>query len=196
MLKGIAASDGVAVAKAYLLVQPDLSFETITVEDTNAEEARLDAALKASQDELSVIREKAVGTLGEEAAQVFDAHLMVLADPEMISQIKETIRAKKVNAEAGLKEVTDMFITIFEGMEDNPYMQERAADIRDVTKRVLANLLGKKLPNPASINEEVIVIAHDLTPSDTAQLDKNFVKAFVTNIGGRTSHSAIMARTL
>lgn len=196
MLKGIAASDGVAVAKAYLLVQPDLSFETITVEDTNAEEARLDAALQASQDELSVIREKAVGTLGEEAAQVFDAHLMVLADPEMISQIKETIRAKKVNAEAGLKEVTDMFITIFEGMEDNPYMQERAADIRDVTKRVLANLLGKKLPNPASINEEVIVIAHDLTPSDTAQLDKNFVKAFVTNIGGRTSHSAIMARTL
>jgi len=196
MLKGIAASDGVAVAKAYLLVQPDLSFETITVEDTNAEEARLDVALEASQNELSLIREKAVGTLGEEAAQVFDAHLMVLADPELIGQIKETIRAKKVNAEAGLKEVTDMFITIFEGMEDNPYMQERAADIRDVTKRVLANLLGKKLPNPASINEEVIVIAHDLTPSDTAQLDKNFVKAFVTNIGGRTSHSAIMARTL
>jgi len=193
MLKGIAASDGVAVAKAYLLVQPDLSFETITVEDTNAEEARLDVALEASQNELSLIREKAVGTLGEEAAQVFDAHLMVLADPELIGQIKETIRAKKVNAEAGLKEVTDMFITIFEGMEDNPYMQERAADIRDVTKRVLANLLGKKLPNPASINEEVIVIAHDLTPSDTAQLDKNFVKAFVTNIGGRTSHSAIMA---
>ena len=95
---------------------------------------------------------------------------MVLADPELIGQIKETIRAKKVNAEAGLKEVTDMFITIFEGMEDNPYMQERAADIRDVTKRVLANLLGKKLPNPASINEEVIVIAHDLTPSDTAQI--------------------------
>ena len=180
MLKGIAASDGVAVAKAYLLVQPDLSFETVTVEDTNAEEARLDVALEASQNELSLIREKAVGTLGEEAAQVFDAHLMVLADPELIGQIKETIRAKKVNAEAGLKEVTDMFITIFEGMEDNPYMQERAADIRDVTKRVLANLLGKKLPNPASINEEVIVIAHDLTPSDTAQLDKNFVKAFVT----------------
>ena len=196
MLKGIAASDGVAVAKAYLLVQPDLSFETVSVDDTNAEEARLDAALEASQNELSVIREKAVDSLGEEAAQVFDAHLMVLADPEMVGQIKETIRTKKVNAEAGLKEVTDMFIAIFEGMEDNPYMQERAADIRDVTKRVLANLLGKKLPNPASINEESVVIAHDLTPSDTAQLDKKFFKAFVTNIGGRTSHSAIMARTL
>ena len=196
MLKGIAASDGVAVAKAYLLVQPDLSFETVTVEDTSAEEARLDAALKASQDELSVIREKAVESLGEEAAAVFDAHLMVLADPEMIGQIKETIRAKQVNAESGLKEVTDMFITIFEGMDDNPYMQERASDIRDVAKRVLAHLLGAKLPNPATIDEESIVIAHDLTPSDTAQLNKKFVKAFVTNIGGRTSHSAIMARTL
>ena len=196
MLKGIAASDGVAVAKAYLLIQPDLSFETVSVEDTSAEEARLDAALEASQNELSLIRENAVASLGEEAAQVFDAHMMVLADPEMIGQIKETIRTKKINAEAGLKEVTDMFIAIFEGMEDNTYMQERAADIRDVTKRVLANLLGKKLPNPASINEEAIVVAHDLTPSDTAQLNKKYVKAFVTNIGGRTSHSAIMARTL
>ena len=195
-LKGIAASDGVAVAKAYLLVQPDLSFETVTVEDTSAEEARLDAALQASKDELSVIREKAVETLGEEAAAVFDAHLIVLSDPEMIGQIKETIRAKQINAEAGLKEVTDMFITIFEGMEDNPYMQERAADIRDVAKRVLAHLIGVKLPNPATIDEESIVIANDLTPSDTAQLNKKFVKAFVTNIGGRTSHSAIMARTL
>ena len=113
MLKGIAASDGVAVAKAYLLVQPDLSFETVTVEDTSAEEARLDAALAASQDELSVIREKAVESLGEEAAAVFDAHLMVLADPEMTGQIKETIRAKQVNAEAALTEVTDMFIVYF-----------------------------------------------------------------------------------
>ena len=196
MLKGIAASDGVAVAKAYLLVQPDLSFETVTVEDISAEEARLDAALAASQDELSVIREKAVESLGEEAAAVFDAHLMVLADPEMTGQIKETIRAKQVNAEAALTEVTNMFIAIFESMDDNPYMQERAADIRDVTKRVLANLLGKKLPNPATIDEESIIVAHDLTPSDTAQLNKKFVKAFVTDVGGRTSHSAIMARTL
>ena len=196
VLKGIAASDGVAVAKAYLLVQPDLSFETLAVENTDKEEARLDAALAASQGELQAIRDKAVSSLGEEAASVFDAHLMVLSDPEMIGQIKETIRAKKVNAEAALKEVTDMFITLFENMEDNEYMQERAADIRDVTKRVLANLLGVKLPSPAMIDEEVVVVAHDLTPSDTAQLDRRFVKAFITNIGGRTSHSAIMARTL
>ena len=128
-LTGIAASSGVAVAKAYLLVQPDLSFETVTVENTDNEEARLDAALEASTGELNVIREKAVESLGNEAAAVFDAHLMVLADPEMIGQIKETIRAKKTNAETALKEVTDMFIAIFEGMEDNPYMQERAAEL-------------------------------------------------------------------
>ncbi|MGI6156210.1 MAG: phosphoenolpyruvate--protein phosphotransferase, partial [Enterococcus lemanii] len=196
MLKGIAASDGVAVAKAYLLVQPDLSFTKTTVEDTSAETVRLDEALSKSSDELQQIRNKAAQSLGEEEAQVFDAHLMVLSDPEMVGQIKQTITDTKVNAESALKEVTDMYIGMFEAMEDNAYMQERAADIRDVAKRVLAHLLNVTLPNPSMINEEVIVVAHDLTPSDTAQLDRNFVKAFVTDIGGRTSHSAIMARSL
>lgn len=196
MLKGIAASDGVAVAKAYLLVQPDLSFTKVTIEDVSAEAARLDDALSKSSDELQLIRNKAAENLGEEEAQVFDAHLMVLSDPEMVGQIKQSISDNKVNAEHALKEVTDMYIGMFESMEDNAYMQERAADIRDVAKRVLAHLLQVTLPNPAMINEEVIVVAHDLTPSDTAQLDRNFVKAFVTDIGGRTSHSAIMARSL
>lgn len=196
MLKGIAASDGVAVAKAYLLVQPDLSFTKTTVEDTSAETVRLDEALSKSSDELQQIRNKTAQSLGEEEAQVFDAHLMVLSDPEMVGQIKQTITDTKVNAESALKEVTDMYIGMFEAMEDNAYMQERAADIRDVAKRVLAHLLNVTLPNPSMINEEVIVVAHDLTPSDTAQLDRNFVKAFVTDIGGRTSHSAIMARSL
>ncbi|WP_270659635.1 phosphoenolpyruvate--protein phosphotransferase [Enterococcus thailandicus] len=196
MLKGIAASDGVAVAKAYLLVQPDLSFSKTTVEDTAAEETRLDAALLKSTEELQQIREKAAQSLGEAEAQVFDAHLMVLSDPEMIGQIKQNIKDNSVNAESALKEVTDMYIGMFEAMDDNAYMQERAADIRDVAKRILAHLLGVNLPNPSMINEEVVVVAHDLTPSDTAQLDRTFVKAFVTDIGGRTSHSAIMARSL
>ncbi|HBL3692479.1 TPA: phosphoenolpyruvate--protein phosphotransferase [Enterococcus faecium] len=196
MLKGIAASDGVAVAKAYLLVQPDLTFSKATVEDTAAEEARLDAALAKSTEELQQIREKAAQSLGEAEAQVFDAHLMVLSDPEMVGQIKQNIKDNSVNAESALKEVTDMYIGMFEAMEDNAYMQERAADIRDVAKRILAHLLGVTLPNPSMINEEVVVVAHDLTPSDTAQLDRNFVKAFVTDISGRTSHSAIMARSL
>ncbi|MDG4643404.1 phosphoenolpyruvate--protein phosphotransferase [Enterococcus faecium] len=196
MLKGIAASDGVAVAKAYLLVQPDLTFSKATVEDTAAEEARLDAALAKSTEELQQIREKAAQSLGEAEAQVFDAHLMVLSDPEMVGQIKQNIKDNSVNAESALKEVTDMYIGMFEAMEDNAYMQERAADIQDVAKRILAHLLGVTLPNPSMIDEEVVVVAHDLTPSDTAQLDRNFVKAFVTDIGGRTSHSAIMARSL
>lgn len=196
MLKGIAASDGVAVAKAYLLVQPDLSFNKTSVEDTDAEAARLDDALAKSTEELQAIRDKAAQSLGEAEAQVFDAHLMVLSDPEMVGQIKQNIQDNKVNAEAALKEVTDMYIGMFEAMDDNAYMQERAADIRDVAKRILAHLLGVTLPNPSMINEEVIVVAHDLTPSDTAQLDRTYVKAFVTDIGGRTSHSAIMARSL
>ena len=196
MLKGIAASDGVAVAKAYLLVQPDLSFSKVNVEDTAAEEARLDEALAKSTAELQQIRDKAAQSLGEAEAQVFDAHLMVLSDPEMIGQIKQNMADNKVNAEAALKEVTDMYIGMFEAMDDNAYMQERAADIKDVAKRILAHLLNVTLPNPSMINEEVVIVAHDLTPSDTAQLDRNFVKAFVTDIGGRTSHSAIMARSL
>lgn len=196
MLKGIAASDGVAIAKAYMLIEPDLSFNKITVEDSDSEVERLVKALDKAKEELEMIRQKAVESLGEEEAQVFDAHLMVLSDPELIGSIESNIKDNKVNAESGLKEVTDMFIGMFEGMEDNPYMQERAADIKDVTKRVLSHLLGVKLPSPSMINEEVIVVAHDLTPSDTAQLDRKFVKAFVTDIGGRTSHSAIMARSL
>lgn len=196
MLKGIAASDGVAVAKAYLLVQPDLSFNKTSVEDTDAEATRLDDALAKSTEELQAIRDKAAQSLGEAEAQVFDAHLMVLSDPEMVGQIKQNIQDNKVNAEAALKEVTDMYIGMFEAMDDNAYMQERAADIRDVAKRILAHLLGVTLPNPSMINEEVIVVAHDLTPSDTAQLDRTYVKAFVTDIGGRTSHSAIMSRSL
>jgi phosphotransferase system enzyme I (PtsI) len=195
-LKGIAASDGIAVAKAYLLTEPDLTFNKISVENSDSEIDRLKSALNKASKELEIIRSKAAESLGEKEAQVFDAHLMVLSDPELIGSIESSISDNKINAESALKEVTDMFIGMFEGMEDNPYMQERAADIKDVTKRVLSHLLGVKLPNPSMIDEEVIVVAHDLTPSDTAQLNRQFVKAFVTDIGGRTSHSAIMARSL
>lgn len=193
---GIAASDGVAIAKAYLLTEPDLTFKKVEGQDPKAEGKRLDEALAKTQDQIKVIRDTAAESLGEEEAKVFDAHLMVASDPELIGQIKTTIDSEKVNAESALKEVTDTFISMFEAMTDNHYMQERAADIRDVTKRILANLLGVELPSPATIKEEVVVVANDLTPSDTAQLNRKYVRGFVTNIGGRTSHSAIMARSL
>ncbi|MCQ9210058.1 phosphoenolpyruvate--protein phosphotransferase [Granulicatella seriolae] len=195
-LKGIAASDGIAIAKVYTLTEPDLRFEKRAVNDTSLEVSRLDDAIAASAKEIELIRQTALTNLGEEEAKVFDAHLMVANDPELIGQVKETIESQKVNAESALKDVTDMFINLFASMEDNPYMQERAADIRDVAERVLANLLGVKVPSPATIDQEVIIVAKDLTPSDTAQLNRKYVKAFVTDIGGRTSHSAIMARSL
>lgn len=196
MLKGIAASDGIAAAKAYMLVQPDLSFSETSIDDPEAEIKRLDDAVEASKSELELIKQKATENLGEEEAQVFEAHLTILADPELLGQIKDKIKNDKVNAEAALKSVTDMFIEMFEAMTDNAYMQERAGDIRDVTKRIMSHLLGVTLPNPALIQEEVVIVAHDLMPSDTAQLDRNYVKGFITDIGGRTSHSAIMSRTL
>ncbi|TVP92361.1 phosphoenolpyruvate--protein phosphotransferase [Alkalibacterium sp.] len=195
-LSGIAASDGIAQAKAYLLIEPDLTVEKKTTSDADAEKARLSKAIEESKEQLAKIRAIAAESLGEEEAQVFDAHTMVLSDPDLIDQTHAVIDDEKVNADYAFKQVTDNFIAMFEGMEDNAYMQERAADIRDVRKRVLARLLNVTLPSPATIDEEVIIIAEDLTPSDTAQLNKKYVKAFVTDIGGRTSHSAIMARSL
>ncbi|EAE5891400.1 phosphoenolpyruvate--protein phosphotransferase [Listeria monocytogenes] len=194
-LKGIAASDGIAIAKAYLLVEPDLSYDKTEVTDVESEVKRFESALEVSRTELSMIREKAAKDLGEDKAQIFDAHLLVLNDPELTGPIEESIKNSKTNAETALQETTDMFIGMFESM-DNEYMRERAADIKDVRKRVLSHLLGVTIPNPALIDEEVVVVAADLTPSDTAQLNRNFVKGFVTDIGGRTSHSAIMARSL
>ncbi len=195
-VSGIAASDGIAQAKAYILVEPDLTVEKTTVSDTDNEKQRLTKAIDEAKEQLGKIRSIAAESLGEEEAQVFDAHVMVLSDPDLIDQANAVINDEKTNAEYAFKQVTDTFISMFEAMEDNAYMQERAADIRDVRKRVLARLLNVTLPSPATIDKEVIIVAEDLTPSDTAQLNKQYVKAFVTNIGGRTSHSAIMARSL
>ncbi|WP_239704667.1 MULTISPECIES: phosphoenolpyruvate--protein phosphotransferase [unclassified Mammaliicoccus] len=195
LLKGIAASDGVAISKAYLLVEPDLSFSSENISDVDGEVEKFKAAVNQSKVELTQIRNNAEKQLGADKAAIFDAHLLVLEDSELLNPIEENIRNNKVNAPTALNEVSTNFITIFENM-DNEYMKERAADIRDVSKRVLAHILGVELPNPSMINESVIIVGEDLTPSDTAQLNKEFVKGFATNIGGRTSHSAIMSRSL
>ncbi len=195
MIKGIAASNGIALAKAYKLDMPDLTVTQTTVSDPEAEVARLEATMVQVEKDLNVIKEAASKNLSADEAAIFDAHILVLQDPELKTQTADKIRAEKVNAEYALQEVSTMFIGMFEAMEDE-YFRERAADIRDVSRRLIAALLGKSLPNPALIDEEVVIIAHDLTPSDTAQLNKNLVKGFATNIGGRTSHSAIMARSL
>ena len=178
------------------MVEPDLSFSKTSVSDVDAEVARFKKVVEESTKELEKVRDKAKESLGPEEAQVFDAHLLFLSDPEFTGAIETEIKDQKINAEAALDETAQKFITIFEGMTDNAYMQERAADVRDVSKRLMAHLLGKKLPDPAAIDHEVVVVAYDLTPSDTAQLNKKYVKGFVTDVGGRTAHSAIMARSL
>ncbi|HCY6139530.1 TPA: phosphoenolpyruvate--protein phosphotransferase [Staphylococcus aureus] len=196
LIKGIAASDGVAIAKAYLLVEPDLTFDkNEKVTDVEGEVAKFNNAIEASKVELTKIRNNAEVQLGADKAAIFDAHLLVLDDPELIQPIQDKIKNENANAATALTDVTTQFVTIFESM-DNEYMKERAADIRDVSKRVLSHILGIELPNPSMIDESVVIVGNDLTPSDTAQLNKEFVQGFATNIGGRTSHSAIMSRSL
>lgn len=196
LIKGIAASDGVAIAKAYLLVEPDLTFDkNEKVTDVEGEVAKFNNAIEASKVELTKIRNNAEVQLGADKAAIFDAHLLVLDDPELIQPIQDKIKNENANAASALTDVTTQFVTIFESM-DNEYMKERAADIRDVSKRVLSHILGVELPNPSMVDESVVIVGNDLTPSDTAQLNKEFVQGFATNIGGRTSHSAIMSRSL
>jgi phosphotransferase system enzyme I (PtsI) len=194
MLKGIAASQGIAVAKVYKLEQPVL--EIVRKEaDVEEELAKLDAAFAKTIEDIEKIKEVASKSLAAEELAVFDAHLMMAGDPELRSQIEESIKNDCVNAEFATEQVANMMISIFESMED-AYMRERAADIKDVTFRLKCNLCGKVIPNLATIDEPVVIVAKDLTPSDTGSLNKEFAKGFATEIGGRTSHSAIMARSL
>ncbi|WP_250674563.1 phosphoenolpyruvate--protein phosphotransferase [Paraclostridium ghonii] len=195
MYKGTGASPGVALGKALVIEHSELNIEKKNIENVESEVEKLQAAVEQSKIELEQVKERAKVELGEHEAEIFEAHLLVLQDPELIDQTISKIRDEKVNAEFALNEVKDMFVSIFESM-DNEYMRERAADIKDVTNRVLRHILGIKIVDLSALSEEVILIANDLTPSDTATMNKKMVLGFLTNIGGRTSHTAIMARTL
>ena len=194
MLKGIAASAGVAVNKVYRYVHPKVVIEK---KDANPESEvqKFNDALGKTKKDIQTIQQMAVGKLSEEELAIFDAHLMVTEDPEFIGQIEEIINNDKVNAEFAVDQVGSIFISMFEAMEDD-YFRERAADIKDVTYRIKCNIMGIVIPDLSLINEEVILVAEDLTPSDTAQLNRKYIKGFATAVGGRTSHSAIMARSL
>ncbi|RSL32587.1 phosphoenolpyruvate--protein phosphotransferase [Salibacterium salarium] len=194
-LEGIAASKGIAFAKAFVLEQPEMTIEKQEINDVDAEITRFKDAVNSSKEELQIIKDKTLNDMGEDKAEIFSAHLLVLEDPEIIEGVSSKIKDDNVNAEHAMKELSDMYITMFEGM-DNEYMKERASDIRDVSQRILLHLLGVENTSLAAIQEETVVIAEDLTPSDTAQLDLTYVLGFATDIGGRTSHSAIMARSM
>jgi len=194
-IKGIAAAAGIAIARALVLESTELTVEKRAVQDTEVEVTRFQEALALSVADVERLKLLTREQMGDEKAEIFEAHLLVLNDPELLGPVEDKIRMESVNAEYALQEVSSVFISMFENMK-SAYLQERAADMRDVTKRVLAHLLKAKVLDLAAINEEVIIVAEDLSPSETAQLNRTYVKGFATNIGGRTSHSAIMARSL
>ena len=195
MFKGTGASPGIAIGKVLVVEHGELEIQKVSISNIEEEVARLDKAVEVSKEELTNLKEKALLELGEHEAEICEAHLLVLEDPELIDSAKAKIKDEQVNADYALKEIRDMFVGMFESM-DNEYMRERAADIKDVTNRIIRHLLGIKIVDLAALEEEVILVAHDLTPSDTATMNKSKVLGFLTDIGGRTSHTAIMARTL
>lgn len=195
MYKGIGASPGIALGKVLVVEHSELIIERKNIEDVDYEIAKLEDAINISIEELIKVKEKAFKTLGEHEAEIFEAHLLVLKDPELVDSAKSKIKDEKVNAEFALNEIKEMFVGMFEAM-DNEYMRERAADIKDVTNRVLRHILGIKVVDLAGLDEDVILVSHDLTPSDTATMNPKMVLGFLTDIGGRTSHTSIMARTL
>lgn len=195
MKKGIVASKGYAIGKVFLQVNEEIVITDEKISDIEGEKAKLQKALDDSRAQLEKIKEKALTEMGEEKAQVFEAHITLLDDPEFTGAMQMEIESNSTNSMKAVQSVTDMFVSIFDAMED-AYMRERAADIKDVSKRIISNLAGKGGDAFAITEENTIVVAHDLTPSDTAQLDRSKVVGFITDIGGRTSHAAIMARTL
>ena len=195
MKKGIAASKGYAIGTVFIQEHEEIIISDAKVSDIAAEKEKLSKALAQSKEQLEAIKEKTANEIGEHEAQVFEAHLMLLDDVEFTGQMEMTIENDQLNAMKAVQNVTDTFVMIFDSMDD-PYMRERAADIKDVSKRIIANLAGKGGNGMENVGANTVVVAHDLTPSDTAQLDRSKVIGFLTNIGGRTSHSAIMARTL
>lgn len=194
-VQGIGASEGLAIGKAfhYTIEGPNIS--QVFIKDFEEECKRFNEALEASHLEITEIMNKTKADIGDAEAEIFSAHLLILEDTELIDPIHTLIKEQKVNAEYAVHTVATSIIIMFNGMDDE-YLKERALDIYDVKRRILAHLTGQHLLNLAEIKEQIVLIAHDLTPSDTAMLNPQYVKAIITEIGGKTSHTAIIAKSL
>jgi phosphotransferase system enzyme I (PtsI) len=195
MEKGIIAHKGIAVAKAFKLEKPVISIKRTSCDSVESCLNELEQALKQSTDELKAIKEKASAHLDNDHLAIFDAHIEMVNDIELIDAVKARIKEDGLSPEKAFDEATKTFISMFESMEDD-YFKERASDIKDIAYRVLAHLTNQPLKDLSLIQEPVIIIANDLTPSDTALLNKDYVLGFITELGGYTSHTAIMARAL
>ena len=196
LLNGLAASNGIAIAPAYLLVGSDLSVQKQYTNDKNHEVDRLHGSFALSEQELQVIREQAHQQLGQHAATVVDTQLAMLGDPALFDEIKQLIQKDEFTAEWAVKKVEDHYLNIFEHQNDNDYLQARVTAMKDVAKRLLSHLLSVALPDPKKLDHRAIIVAKNVTPTDTAQFNRHHVAGLVTDTGGRTSHFTIMSRTL
>lgn len=194
MKKGIPSSKGYAIGYVYLKKDEEIDLNEKKFTSIEEEIQRLNESVEKSKYQLEEIKKKAEESIGKSGAEIFSAHIMLLEDEEFIGAMKKIIEDEKVIAEQSVDKAANTFAEMFSLMDDS-YMKERAADIRDIGKRLIKNLSGKE-DDAAEFKENTVIVAHDLTPSDTAQLDKEKVCAFLTDIGGFTSHSSILARTL
>lgn len=197
MISGITASPGIVFGKALVLKEEKIVLDTQKIEDEqiDIEVARFYSGRTAAIEQLIAIKDCALVSLGEEKAAIFEGHLMILEDEELEEEILDYLRSNKVNAGVAASKIIDQQVAMLSEIDDE-YLQERAGDIRDIGNRLIKNILGMKIVDLGDINEEAILVAYDLTPSETAQLNLDKVLGFITDIGGRTSHTSIMARSL
>ena len=197
MISGIPASPGIVFGKALVLKEEKIVLDTQKIKDSQIENeiARFYAGRDAAVEQLNSIKDRAYQSLGEEKAAIFEGHLMILEDEELEEEIIDYLRSNHVNAAVAANVVIDQQVAMLSEIDDE-YLKERAGDIRDIGNRLIKNILGMHIVDLGEINEEAILVAYDLTPSETAQLNLDKVLGFVTDIGGRTSHTSIMARSL
>jgi phosphotransferase system enzyme I (PtsI) len=195
IIEGIGASSGISIGKVFKLQKEKIVTSNQKIEDVKREIELLEKAINKSEIEIKKIRDKTVKTIDKKHGAIFEAHLEILRDPELYGETVRIIKDEKLNAARAFQITVNNFVNLFEEME-NEYMRERAGDILDVSNRVLAHLLNIDIKDPGLLDKEAVIVAEDLTPTDIASLNKKYVKGFATETGGRTGHSAIMARTL
>ncbi|CAK7034525.1 phosphoenolpyruvate--protein phosphotransferase [Tissierella sp.] len=194
-MKGLGTSVGIGIGKVLIYKEPEIKISKNSISDSEQEIERLNQSIHKAIIEIDNIYNITLEKVGGPEAEIFAAHKMILEDPEYISAIKEKILTDNVNSEWAVREITNSYISLFQEMEDE-YLRARAVDIKDVSDRVLRILLNIETKDLSLINRETIIVARDLTPSDTAQINKDMVVGIVTEVGGRTSHTSIMARTM
>src|SRR5438105_9187105 len=199
LFRGIPVSPGVSRGKILVLRRPHedaIAKEHVCEGDLTLQVQRLEQALVDTRHEILEVQRQVSEGLGAQDASIFDAHLLVLEDPTLIEEVSRIIFQEKVSAEYAFQQVADKYARTLSAIDDE-YLRERAADMRDVTARILNNLIGRVDDfDPKKLQEACIIISNDLTPSRTAQLDRKMVLGFATDIGSRTSHTAIMARSM